>query len=213
MEAIPLGKKNSFILASGSPRRIELLTQIGLSVEVIKPEVPEVPKKNEKPSALVKRLSLDKGKAVARKIMSRTGNFLIISADTVVVEPRAGKILGKPRDAADACRMLKLLGGNTHAVYTGFSLGFRNHHEWTWLTRAIITQVTLRKLNSAEIKAYVRTEESMDKAGAYAAQGQGMALVEKIRGSYTNVVGLPISQLMVEIEKLTGASTFHWGES
>lgn len=197
--------KRKIILASSSPRRIEMLKSIGLQCRVIAPKADETPKRNEKPAALVARLALTKAQSAANRLKRGSGAAIIIAADTIVVEPTGKRILGKPRTRSEAIRMLRQLQGLTHTVLTGYciletdpaeSQGFAHSH-----VRVVKSRVTMRSLSPAQIRAYVATGEPMDKAGSYAAQGVGMALIEKIDGSYANVVGLPLSQLATDLEE------------
>jgi septum formation protein len=196
------------ILASTSPRRIELMAQAGYTVEVRKPEADETPQKGEKPEALVRRLCRAKAQSVIEQL--RTGEEgLVIAADTIVVSPDGKKILGKPVHEADARKMLTLLSGHVHTVLTGYCIWERapGKAERT-LVRVVRSKVKLRALSKKQIEVYVKTGEPMDKAGSYAAQGLGMALVERISGSYTNVVGLPMSQLLSDLDARFGVSFF-----
>jgi len=175
------------ILASRSPRRRELLNQIGLKgFRVASPEVDEQVEGNPAPGALVEELSLRKAKAVREQALE---DDIIIAADTVVVLD--GAILGKPADERDAFAMLSALSGNRHRVYTGVTVlqGERactQHEE---------TLVAFRELEPDEIGAYIATGEPMDKAGAYGIQGLGSLLVSRLEGDYFNVVGLPLFRL------------------
>jgi septum formation protein len=196
----------NLILASTSPRRIELLKQLGLQFKVISPSADETPKKNEKPAALVARLALEKAQSAARMLKVGQKNItLIIAADTIVVEPKGKKILGKPRSRNEAAKMLRSIQAATHTVLTGYcsleinpieSDGYAHSH-----VRVVKSRVTMRALSAPQIRAYVATGEPMDKAGSYAAQGRGMALIEKIDGSYANVVGLPVCQVIRDLEE------------
>lgn len=197
------------VLASTSPRRIDMFNQLGLKFETRAPDTDETPQKNESPSALVARLALQKAEAVLRDGKKRLrGHHLIFSADTIVVEPNGKKVLGKPRSRTEAASMLRRIQGRTHTVLTGYCIlevntadqvGFSHSH-----VRVIESKVQMRRLTAAQIQSYVATGEPMDKAGAYAAQGIGMALIEKIDGSYANVVGLPLSQLLMDLEEHFG---------
>jgi septum formation protein len=200
------------ILASSSPRRIELLKQLGLKFESKSPDVDETPLRGEKPAALVARLASAKAEAVDEALSP--GPRLVIAADTIVVAPGGKKVLGKPRTRAEAGRMLRTIAGKTHTVLTGYCLlgtharagdGYQQS-----VIRVVRSLVKIRKLSRAEIAAYLATGESMDKAGAYAAQGHGAALIEEIRGSYTNVVGLPVAQLARDLEVGFGVPLFGW---
>jgi septum formation protein len=198
-------KQRRIVLASTSPRRIELLKQAGVKIEVLAPRADETPKKGEKPSSLVARLALEKAQSAARLLKNGQNPTLIIAADTIVVEPLGKRILGKPRSRAEAGLMLRKLQGATHTVLTGYCIletdpdeksGFTHSH-----VRVVKSHVTMRALSASQIRAYIKTGEPMDKAGSYAAQGIGMTLIEKIEGSYTNVVGLPVCQLIGDLEE------------
>ncbi|MPM19823.1 Septum formation protein Maf [bioreactor metagenome] len=174
------------ILASGSPRRRELLGQMGLGeFTVISPDIDESVWKDLPPGQQVRTLSASKAAAVA----ARQEGAMVIAADTVVVLD--GLVLGKPRDREDAIRMLTALSGRRHEVYTGVTVTKDN----VTLTEHEITRVTFRLLSREEISHYVDTGEPMDKAGAYGIQRFGALLVEGIEGDYFNVMGLPVCRL------------------
>ena len=174
------------VLASQSPRRRQLLGQMGLEFTTQSPEIDEHAFHGRDARDLVETLSREKARWVARQ---QTPDTLVIGADTVVVLD--GAILGKPRDGAEAEAMLAALSGRDHQVFTGVTLCQGDRI----LTQAEETQVTFRPLTGQEIRQYVSTGEPMDKAGAYGIQGLGGLLVEGIRGDYFNVVGLPICRL------------------
>ena len=185
-------KNAKIILASASPRRRELLAQAGFEFEVITSDVDEVVDPALTPDMLVMSLATQKAQAVA----VRHKEFVVIGSDTVVVLD--GKVLGKPKDEADAVRMLKSLSGRTHEVYTGVCVAYGGEtHSFFECTR-----VKFCELDSAQIEAYVATKEPMDKAGAYGIQGKGCVLVEGIEGDYFNVVGFPVSRFCREYKKL-----------
>lgn len=175
------------ILASNSPRRKELLRQIGLSFTSDPADVDETVLPGEPPEAYAMRVALEKAKVSARR--ARAG--VVIAADTIVVLDAA--ILGKPSDAADAVRMLRMLSGGMHRVITG--LVVMDAVTGRSLTRTSVTKVWFRDLPVKDIESYVSTGEPLDKAGAYGIQEKGALLVEKIEGCYFNVVGLPLSLL------------------
>lgn len=196
-----------FILASTSPRRIELLKQVGFQFDCLSPQCDETPLKRESAARLVSRLSLIKARSVAGHFENQPESHLIISADTVVA--LKGKILGKPESRQDAERMLTSLSNQTHTVFTGYCLllltpGKRSKS----FVRVCSTRVKIRKLNTQMIQRYIATGEPMDKAGAYAAQGLGMAFIESIQGSYSNVVGLPLAQVVLDLETKFGHKFF-----
>lgn len=174
------------ILASQSPRRRELLGQMGLKFSIRTPDIDEHMERALSPDKLVEAISAEKAAAVCAQAGA---DSLVIAADTVVVWN--GQVLGKPVDEPDARRMLGELSGQTHLVYTGFTVRQGERA----VTQSECTRVTFRPLTGAEISAYVATSEPMDKAGAYGIQGLGSLLVEGIQGDYFNVMGLPVCAL------------------
>ena len=185
--------KKRLILASASPRRSELLKFLGHEFTVIPScadeNISPVP---SAPSELVEKLSLIK----AQEVFSKHSDACVIGADTIVVLD--GKILGKPKDDADAFRMLKILSGNTHTVYTGVSVLYGN----TSITFHEATQVTFNTMTDDEINANIATKEPCDKAGAYGIQGYGSVFVHDIKGCYFNVMGLHFSRLYNAIKEI-----------
>lgn len=190
------------VLASASPRRRELLTRIGLEISVIPADVDETVLPGELAEAHVKRLSLAKAEAVAER--SDVDGRWFIGSDTVVV--RDDVILGKPADAADAAAMLRSLAGRSHRVVSGYAVVDREQN--TVEAHAVVTRVTFRELTDAEIAGYIATGEPDDKAGAYGIQGIGACLVTSIDGSYTNVVGLPLCEVVETLERMGAATLF-----
>ena len=179
-----------WILASASPRRRELLTQVGLVFEVMVSDADENIEESLSPDELVKRLSLIKATAVKEELSAKgaDGDSAVIGADTVVFHK--GEILGKPKDEEDAFRMLKSLSGDTHSVYTGVTILLGDET----ITFANETKVVFDTVSDEEIKRYIASKEPMDKAGAYGIQGLGGAFVTSIEGEYANVVGFPIGE-------------------
>lgn len=177
------------ILASGSPRRKELLTQIGITFEIQKAEGEEVIT-SDVPTEVVKELSMQKATEVAGKC----DGDVVIGADTVVATN--GQILGKPRDREDAMRMLRLLQGKSHEVITGVTVLLREQQKM--INFAEVTTVHVFPMSEEQMKAYVESGEPMDKAGAYGIQGRFAAYVSGIEGDYNNVVGLPVGRLYQE---------------
>lgn len=185
------------ILASASPRRRELLGQLGLSFEVIVSGLDEKPWPGEKPASYSLRNAADK----AREVLGRVGgDATVIAADTIVV--LGDRILEKPDDAAHAQEMLRTLSGVEHEVITGLCVLSRRGDDQRLQADAVRTTVKFRDLGDAEIAAYVATGEPMDKAGAYAIQGGAAKFVTETRGSYTNVVGLPVDELRALLSNL-----------
>ena len=178
------------VLASGSPRRAEILRNIGVNFEICPTDADETVEPGIPPSQLVCELAFRKARA-ASLLPENDPDTFIIAADTIVV--RNGKILGKPKDEDDAYRMLKMLSGSVHSVYTGFSLSQKGFY----FTDHVVTDVEFMQLTDDLIYRYIKTGEPMDKAGAYGIQGKGSALIRSIRGDYFNVMGLPISALVM----------------
>ncbi|MBV8656809.1 MAG: septum formation inhibitor Maf [Burkholderiales bacterium] len=178
-------------LASGSPRRRELLNQIGVPFDRIGSEVDETPAAGEGAHAYVARLAAEKAAAgVARMRMDSLAPRLVLAADTTVALD--DHILGKPVDHDEACAMLRRLSGRTHEVLTGVAISDGARTEV-----AISTSVVrFRNLSDTEIAAYVASGEPMDKAGAYGAQGLGAVLIAELSGSFSGVVGLPLTETM-----------------
>jgi septum formation protein len=177
----------TIILASGSSRRKVLLEQIGLKFKVEPSNYEEDIKSGIEPHKIAQRISLEKAEIVA----SKHKNAIVIAADTFIVF--GGQILGKPRTENEALKMLETLNGKSHSVITGFSIMDTAKNKT--LSKSIETKVYVRKLTSAEIDTYVKSKEPLDKAGAYAIQGLGSVIVERIEGDYFNVMGLPLSAL------------------
>lgn len=189
------------------------MSQVHLTVEVQTPHVDEKPKFREKPAALVQRLCREKAESIREIAVQRYENSLVIAADTIVVAPDGKKILGKPSNPEDAKKMLKLLSGKAHTVLTGYCILQANRKgPAKKVIRVVQSKVKMRTLNSDLIDRYVASGEPMDKAGSYGAQGLGMTLVEKIDGSYTNVVGLPMAQVFMDLDKIFKISLFSWME-
>lgn len=191
------------ILASASPRRRELMAQIGIEFEVRKSDAEEEADdiKPKKPADLVKRLSCLKAADVWQGLTEEERkNVLVIGADTVV--SLDGKIMGKPADEAEALQMLSLLQGRLHRVYTGVTLIYERNSKYREKSFFEKTDVSMFTMSQEEIASYVATGEPMDKAGAYGIQGKCAAYIKGISGDYNNVVGLPIGRLYQEMKKI-----------
>lgn len=190
------------ILASASPRRKELLEQLGLTFLVF-PAQGEEKQVGDTPSEIVMNLAKQKaGEIYEKMIEAKVGeqDSLVIGADTVVVKD--GKVLGKPKNREDAFAMLKGLSGSTHEVYTGVSLWMRENGKKVQYSFFECTKVTMYPVTDEELNRYIDTGEPMDKAGAYGIQGKAEAFIEKIDGDYNNVVGLPIARIYQELKQL-----------
>ena len=181
------------ILASASPRRQELLRNAGIPFVVQPADIDETPLAVESPRDCAERLAREKALKVSRE---RPQDY-VLGADTIVVIDET--ILGKPRDAADAARMLRLLSGRTHEVITGVCLVDPVAGDAEQASEA--TRVKMRKISDDEIRDYVATGEPMDKAGAYAIQGIASRWIPRIEGDYSNVVGLPVAMVYCMLKK------------
>lgn len=189
---------SGIILASASPRRSQLLKMCNLNFETIKPEADETVEENISADKAVVQLAERKATNVMNKV---DNNKIVIAADTVV--SLENNILTKPTSREDSYRMLHMLSGKVHQVYTGVCLGKNERILKSFYCK---TDVKFYKLCKEEILSYIATGEADDKAGAYAIQGMGAIFVEKITGDYYNVVGLPIASLVREIKKLEARS-------
>jgi septum formation protein len=181
----PVGQTR-LILASASPRRRDLLGQLGLRFEVSAADIDETPHPGEAAEAYVLRLAREK----ARTVAARNPGAWVLAADTTVV--LGSELLGKPRDAAEAVEMLGRLSGKTHEVMTGVALAGPSGGDST----VVRSRVTFRPLGAAEIAWYAGTGEPLDKAGSYAIQGKGGFLVASAEGSPTNIIGLPLGETL-----------------
>ena len=191
------------ILASHSPRRIELMAELGLEARSVSPDVDESRLPGEAPQALVTRLA----EAKAASVLARgaaTGGEAVVAADTVVA--LGDEVLGKPADDEDAARMLRMLSGRTHEVSTGVCVMVADEADGRHAARmrsfCETTRVAFYPLEDDEIAAYVDTGEPKDKAGAYGIQGEGRLLVRGIEGDYLTVVGLPVARLWRELREM-----------
>lgn len=183
------------VLASASPRRSELLELAGIPFRVAPADIPELPLPDEQATPHALRLAEEKARAAAAR---ETGGRFFIGADTIVVLD--GRIMGKPVDADDAVQMLSALSGRSHEVVTAYCV--LDLDRAVCMSRAVRTAVQFKELTLAEITSYVATGCPLDKAGAYAIQGGAAHMVREIRGSYTNVVGLPTCELYETLQQL-----------
>jgi len=189
----------TLILASSSPRRRELLSSLGLEFTIVKPDIDESQRPGEAPLHYVRRLSQEKAANVAARLSTPAA---VLAADTLGLD-EAGEILGKPVDPDDARQMLRRLRGRVHQVYTAITLRVQqaetSPQQITSLAR---TDVYMRHYSDAEIEAYIETGDPFDKAGSYAIQHKDFHPVERIEGSYTNVVGLPLEILQAMLAEI-----------
>ncbi len=184
------------VLASASPRRSRMFQDLGLAFEVVPADIDETMEAGENARSFARRMAEGKGRAVAERLKGLRPLPWIVSADTVVV--LGDEVLQKPVDAPDAKKMLGKLRGVTHKVITGWAVG-RHGDEFT--IRDAETFVTFHELTDTELDDYVATGDGLDKAGAYAIQGIGSFLVDRIDGNYFNVVGLPVSHVVRELKR------------
>ncbi len=190
------------ILASASPRRRQLLRQIGLKFTVVPSTIRETVRRDHSPSRNVRRIALEK----AREVAARRDRGIVVGADTIVVVGK--RILGKPQSKKEARAMLATVSGRHHAVYTGFALV--DARTGRSMTEAVRTRVRFRKLTKAEIEDYVASGSPLDKAGAYGIQDDfGAVFVESINGCFYNVVGFPLVRFYQELKKFGNATSQH----
>lgn len=175
------------VLASGSPRRREFLENLGLQFRVVSSDIPEPPFEDEAPVDYALSMAEKKGTIIS----GMHPESWIISADTIVVTGK--QVLGKPNTTEEAVSMLQSLSGQWHQVISAFCIMSQNSQAYK---KSVESRVKFKRLTAPEIKSYAATGECMDKAGAYAVQGIGAFMIEKIEGSYTNVVGLPLCELV-----------------
>ncbi|MGL5328257.1 MAG: Maf family protein [Peptostreptococcaceae bacterium] len=191
------------ILASASPRRKEILENVNVKFTVVSSDIDEVILKNEPPKDVVMRLAFEKCMYVAKQ----NENALVIGADTIVVLDDI--ILGKPKDEKHAYEMIKLLSNKKHQVITGISL--INLSSDKKVIDYVVSEVTFKDLSEDTIRDYIKTKESLDKAGAYGIQGYGGLLVDSISGDYLNIVGLPISRISDLLKEHFDVNLFYGG--
>jgi septum formation protein len=192
-----ISKDRPLVLGSGSPRRRDILTGLGIPLRVVVGDVEEAPLPAEAPAEYLRRIVTDKLASVAHRLAGAPPFGAVLVADTIVV--LAERIMGKPESFDDACALLSALVGTTHRVDTRYAIAPSDRLERPVVERTVQTLVTMRQATADEVRRYAETGEGRDKAGAYAAQGIGAFLIERIDGSYTNVVGLPAMQLVSDL--------------
>ena len=196
----PVTEEADLVLASASPRRRELLQRVGLRLRLVAPEIDETPRPDEAAADYVRRMAAEKVAAAVRAqppgAAAGTAALATLAADTIVI--LRGTILGKPRDEADARAMLERLSGHRHEVTTAYRIAFGERGA----ERAVSTTVAFRLIDPAELDAYLAGGEWRGKAGAYAVQGTAAAFVTELRGSPTNVIGLPLPEVLADLRAL-----------
>ncbi len=182
------------VLASASPRRLQILQEYGLTAVVMPADIEEIRQENEEGKNYVTRLAQEKARTVLSRIAIENTD-LIVAADTTVVYQE--HILEKPRDHKDASRMLHMLSGNSHEVYTGYALIFLPEQQWC--INYVTTNITFHTLTEQQIQNYIDSGDPFDKAGGYGIQQVHNTFVKEIKGSYYNVMGLPIEEILEKI--------------
>ena len=193
-----ISAETPLVLGSASPRRKDILSALGLPIRVEPADIPEHVALSEQPLDYVSRIVSEKLSAFAARLSLAFSAVLV--ADTVVVID--GEVLGKPRDVADAARLLRRIVGRTHTVFTRYAISLPDAPAVIRVARTVATEVSLRAATDDEITRYAASGEGLDKAGAYAAQGLGSFLVERMVGSYSNVVGLPACEVVLDLRTL-----------
>ncbi len=190
---MPIVSKDLFILASESPRRREILKSVGLKFKIIPAHVNENYLAGESPQEHVTRLSRKKAMVIAKKFPKAW----VLGADTIVVID--GIILGKPKNKTQAKNMLQKLSGREHKVFTGFTIVNTANKDYS--TKVVQSAVRFKTISPEELEWYIACDEPYDKAGGYAIQGKGAYFIQSIRGSYTNVIGLPLCEVLETLKK------------
>lgn len=188
---------NPLILGSGSPRRRDLVAALGVPFRILAADIDEDRRPGEPPLNYLERIVADKLSAVQARLADAAHGAVLVADTTVVIDD---DVLGKPSDEADAARLFARIAGRVHTVYTRYAIA--GPREGARLARTVATQVKMRAADPAEIAAYAATREGLDKAGAYAVQGTGSFFIERIEGSYSNVIGLPACEVLIDLRTL-----------
>lgn len=199
-ESIGMANNNNLqmvILASRSPRRVELLKQVGIDCIVLPADIDESRRPNEAPTDYVKRLAKQKAKATADNMKDEYQSMMVLAADTTVA--MGDNIFGKPENDEEAAKMLKKLSSGVHAVHTAVAISYKGKTS----VKLSTTQVTMLKLTTDMITQYIGSGEHRDKAGSYGIQGRAAAWIKHIEGSYSGVMGLPLFETMQLIERMS----------
>jgi septum formation protein len=198
---------NPLVLGSGSPRRREIISALGLPFQVLAADIDEDRRPGEPPLDYLTRIADEKLSAVRLRLGEAPHAAVLVADTTVVID---GDVLGKPSDVDDAARLFARIAGRVHSVYTRYAIGLRDQ-AGAASACTVETQVHIRAADPTEIRAYAETGEGLDKAGAYAAQGIGSFFIERVVGSYSNVVGLPACEVLSDLRRLglVGALAFN----
>lgn len=198
MPALLIDASNPLLLGSGSPRRREIISALGLPFQVLAADIDEQLRPGEAPLPYLERIVTEKLLAVRERAGELRYAAILVADTSVVVD---GDVLGKPTDVADAVRLFSRIAGRRHSVFTRYAIGVAGSPGAT-LSRTVETAVDIRAADAEEIRAYAETGEGLDKAGAYAAQGIGAFFIERVVGSYSNVVGLPACEVLTDLRQL-----------
>lgn len=190
--------EHPLVLGSGSPRRREMLSALRLPFQVLAADIDEERRAGEPPLDYLTRIAAEKLQGVRARLGNAAHAAILVADTTVVID---GDVLGKPSDVADAVRLFSRIAGRVHQVFTRYAIGLPGH-DGVRLARTVETRVHIRAADSDEIRAYAATGEGLDKAGAYAAQGIGTFFIERVEGSYSNVVGLPACEVLSDLRAL-----------
>jgi septum formation protein len=190
--------EHPLVLGSGSPRRREMLSALRLPFQVLAADIDEERRAGEPPLDYLTRIAAEKLHGVRARLGSAPHAAILVADTTVVID---GDVLGKPSDIADAVRLFSRIAGRVHQVFTRYAIGLPSH-DGVRLARTVETRVHIRAADADEIHAYAATGEGLDKAGAYAAQGIGTFFIERVEGSYSNVVGLPACEVLTDLRAL-----------
>ena len=193
---------NPLVLGSGSPRRREIISALGLPFRVLAADIDEQVLAGELALPYLERIAAEKLAAVRQRLGGAAYAAVLVADTSVVVD---GQVLGKPSDEADAVRLFSRIAGRAHTVYTRYAIGLPGESA-ARVARTVATEVHVRAASAEEIRAYAATGEGLDKAGAYAAQGIGSFFIERVVGSYSNVVGLPACEVLADLRALGLAS-------
>lgn len=189
---------NPLVLGSGSPRRREIISALGLPFDVLAADIDEDRLPEEPPLEYLERIATEKLAGVRAKLGAAPHAAILVADTSVVID---GDVLGKPSDIDDAARLFSRIAGRMHSVYTRYAIGIPGE-QGVKVARTIETHVHIRAASVEEIRAYAATGEGLDKAGAYAAQGVGSFFIERVVGSYSNVVGLPACEVLADLRAL-----------
>jgi septum formation protein len=189
---------NPLILGSGSPRRRDIVSALGLPFQVLAADIDEDRRPAEAPLVYLTRIAQEKLAGVRARLGDAKHAAVLVADTTVVID---GDVLGKPSDVEDAVRLFSRIAGRVHTVYTRYAIGLPGE-SGARVERTVATQVQMRAADGDEIRAYAATGEGLDKAGAYAAQGVGAFFIERVEGSYSNVIGLPACELLTDLRTL-----------